>query len=573
MAILAPDRGEGAFGARHLASSMGIPAVFTHDLDEALRQPMVIICGSIAGDFMTAAVTQRLHDYIAAGGVVLADDAESAGIQQLAGITAQTAAHSRYAMTFDVASGDPGLRGLTHAEERTISLGNRKEATTVLTQTFKLASADSARVLARFDDGSPALVEHAIGKGRIYVSGLALYDAVLRPQTDHALDAGRVYDNGFEPSADVPQMIVRDWYLHLVAGAVVTDTTPDGLSGALIVTHDVDYSQSVLNMVPYARAEQSNGIHATYFVQAKTVKDAEDLAFFDARACRIVRQAGQEGADIASHTVAHAPDFRTFPAGTGRETAANYAPRVVAIAPDHRGGLTLGASVDGEVGVSKARLDACDGAARVDALRTGYLLINPAQWAALERYGYRFDSSYAAGELMTALPYTVMEDPDATVESSIIEFPIAIADAQGWTPMMDHITALERVLDDESDIHAVATTLIHPDVVKDKLDAELALVRHARPRMWVGSIDAFGDFWERRADTVVTGSPPHAGVEAVSVFARRGVDGLTLDVGAPIRSATVVGTTARVSPGGAVVLGSIAPGQTVTVSLTLKQSE
>lgn len=571
LAVLAPDPGEYAFGARHLASEMGIPYVFTHDLATALRQPMVVMTGAVDGNFMTDATTAKLHEYIDRGGIVVVDDGESAGIEILAGVDSLTPSEHRYTMTIDAASGDPGFVRLTHPEERTISLGNKKEGQAVLTQGYKQKPGGGEKVLARFDDGTAAIVCRTIGKGRIYLTGLAYYDSVLRPQDDQAIEAGRVYDNGFEPSADVPQMMVRDWYLHLVAGAVVTDTTPDGLSGALIITHDVDYSQSVLNMLPYAKAEKTHDFTTTYFVQAKTVHDIEDYAFYDARAKQIVATVAGEGGDIGSHTVAHAPDFRTFPVGTGKETPANYRPYVKVIAPDHSHGLTIGASVTGEVHVSQERLDAASSLVHVDALRTGYLLINREQWTVLERYGYRFDSSYASGEVMTAYPYTAMEEQGGTTESRIVEFPIVLADAEGWVPMLPHMAAFDAVLDDEADIHGVVTTLIHPDVVADKLPTELALVAHARPRMWVGDMDAFGDFWVKRSQTIVTGSPVAGGREHLTVTSPHGVTGLTLDFPANLTGITTTDTTARVTPNGtSVVLGTLAPGQSVTLDVTFK---
>ncbi|HXW76300.1 MAG TPA: hypothetical protein VEJ20_02725, partial [Candidatus Eremiobacteraceae bacterium] len=349
VAVFASDPQEYGFGARHAVAQMGIPLVFTRDLNAALRQPMVIMTGATDGNFMSDNVTARLKQYIESGGVLVVDDGESAGVQQLAGIANLTPSEHRYSLHYSLGSGDPGLQNLRLAAEQTIMLGNKSEGLADLTQGYTLAKGTDAQTLATFDDGSVALVSRRIGAGRIYVTGLAYYDAVLRPQDDQALDAGRVYDNGFEPSADVPQFILRDWYLAFVRGAVVTDPTPDGLSGALLITHDIDYSKSVTNMLAYGRAEHAQHFTATYFIQAKTVRDIEDNAFFNAQAKQIISTVFEEGGDIASHTVAHAPDWRTFPVGTGKESPSTYHPFVKVMAPDHSHGLTLGASVTGEV--------------------------------------------------------------------------------------------------------------------------------------------------------------------------------------------------------------------------------
>jgi hypothetical protein len=567
LAVVAPDPGEYGFGARHTASEMGIPYFYTHDLGEALRQPMVLMTGAVDGNYMTDAVTTQVKSYIESGGTLVVDDGESGGIEALAGISGLTPSQHRYTLTFDTSTGDPGLGRLKFAEERTISLGNKAEGQAVLTQGYTLAKGTDAQVIGKFDDGTAALVMRRIGKGRIYVTGLAYYDAVLRAQDDQALDAGRDYDNGFEPSADVPQMIVRDWYLHYVPGAVVTDMTPDGLAGALIITHDVDYVKSVTNMLAYAAAEKAHGFSSTFFIQAKTVRDTEDTNFFDANAKRIVAKIKSEGSDIASHTVSHSPNWKEFAVGTGLENPDNYHPFVKEIAPDHSHGITLGATLTGEVHVSQERLDSCAPGIDVDALRTGYLLINPKQWTVLERYGYRIDSSYGAGEILTSIPYTAMEEQGGSRESSVLEFPIVIADADNWVPMYPHMAAFDAVLDKESDIHGVVTTLIHDDVVADKLPTELALVAHARPKMWVGNIDAFGDFWDDRAETSVVGTSA-GGDETITVTAPHGVDGLTLDFPAAVQVISTNGTTATpVAGGSSVVLGHIPPAQAVTVTV------
>jgi hypothetical protein len=573
LAVFAPDPQEYGFGARHLASQMGIPYFFTHDLNEAIQQPIVVTTGAVDGKFMTEAVTGEMRQYVFSGGVLIVDDGESAGIDDLAGIAELKPSTHRYTMRIDASSGDPGFARLRFAEEQTLRLGNKTEGRAVLTQGYTLKKGTDARVLARFDDGTAALVGRQIGKGHVYVTGLAYYDAILRPQDGQAIDAGRVYDNGFEPSADVPQMIVRDWYLHYVAGAVVTDPTPDGLAGALILTHDVDYVRSVNNMSAYAKAEKAHGVHATYYVQAKTVRDNEDTGFFNEHAKAIVKTIFGEGADIASHSVAHAPDWQTFAVGSGNETPTSYRPFVKSIAADHKHGLTLGATLSGEIHVSQQRLDACASGIGVDAFRSGYLLINREQWMVLERYGYRYDSSYAAGAVMTSYPYVVMEEQGGSRESHILEFPIVIADAVNWVPMMPHMADFRHLLDKESQIHGVVTTLIHDDVIADKLAAELALADYARPAMWVGSIDAFGDFWNQRSRTAVE-TIVQNGDETVTVTSPDGISGLTLDFPGPVTVVRVSGTTATralapASGGASLVLGAVPAGRTVTLRVTV----
>jgi hypothetical protein len=93
-------------------------------------------------------------------------------------------------------------------------------------------------------------------------------------------------------------------------------------------------------------------------------------------------------------------------------------------------------------------------------------------------------------------------------------------------------------------------------------------VQHARPAMWVGSIDAFGDFWNKRAQTVLSTAAVPGGGETVTVDAVRGVTGLTLDFPRAMRVVGTEGTTATaVRQGSAIVLGPIGAGQRIVVTV------
>ena len=184
--------------------------------------------------------------------------------------------------------------------------------------------------------------------------------------------------------------------------------------------------------------------------------------------------------------------------------------------------------------------------------------------------GYRFDSSFTANDLLTDFPFRELDDASYTKESTITEFPILITDSQ--TPMLPLVPRFEQVLDEESVFHGVSAVLIHPDVVADKLPTELALYEHYKHRFWVGGVDAFGQFWLRRARVSLATS--FAGdVETVRITSPDGVTGLTLDFGTAMSVSGVQGTTAVTTDAGrSVILGTLAPGQTAVLQLApLKQ--
>ena len=270
-----------AFGDSHIAAGMGLPHFVTHDPTVALRQPMVILSGELSGDEMTPALQARLHSYVDGGGTLVINDPESTGAQILAGIKPTVASQKRYLLKFDVKSGDPGFAHLRAWQAQTIVIGNPKENTADVTQGLTPVPGSGARIIARFDDGAGAISVHNIGRGRVYAFGASLFDLVVVPQNNHDPDSERWYDNHLEPSADAPQFVIRDWYMAYVPGAVALDPVPDGKTGALIFTHDIDYSLSIINMVAYARAEHAHGFNGTFFVQTKNVNDQADSAFFN----------------------------------------------------------------------------------------------------------------------------------------------------------------------------------------------------------------------------------------------------------------------------------------------------
>jgi hypothetical protein len=571
IASLAMDPTYQALGDRHIAAGMGLPLFVTHDPTVALRQPMVILAGELSGDEMTVSLVSRLHAYVDGGGTLIINDPESTGAQELAGIKPTVVSQKRYQLKFDIASGDPGFAHLRAWQSQTIVIGNPKENSADVTQSLTPVPGSGARLVARFDDGTGAICVRTIGKGRVYALGAALFDLVVVPQNNHDPDSERWYDNHFEPSADSPQFVVRDWYMTYVRGAIALDPVPDGKTGALIFTHDVDYSLSIINMLAYARAEHARGFYGTYFIETKNVDDQADTAFFDATGKKNTRIVASLGGEIASHTVAHARDYREYPYGTGLETSSNYHPKVVAGGALVVKGKTLGGTLLGEMRVSKAYLEAAVPGIHVDAYRSGYLYIHPRQFEALMQTGYRFDSSFTANDVLTDFPFRELEDNSYTKESTITEFPILITDSQ--LPMLPLVPHFEQVLDDESVFHGVSAVLIHPDVIADKLPTELALYDHYKNRFWVGGVDAFGEYWLRRAR--VTLATSFAGdVETVRVTSPDGMKGLTLDTGPAMSISSVQGTTAvSADAGRSVILGTLAPGQTAVLELApLKQA-
>ena len=407
---------------------MGIPVFITRSLDSALAQPMVVLAGALGGRVMVPEVCNKLEAYLDRGGLLVLDDTSSRCAQNLSGLQGAVSSRQRYTVQFDLATRDPGFAHLLAAESQTIQIGNSKSKLAVPSDALQLDPASGARALAHYDDGAVALSTRVVGKGRVYTLGVGFLDLILRPQDNRDFDGQRSYADHFEPSADVPQWLLRDWYLSQVPWAVALDPVPFGLEGALVITHDVDYSRAVANMHAYAAAEQARGVHATYFIQTKIEKDYADSAFYDARTVLALQQAMALGATIASHSVAHAYDFSKLPIGTGLESPGNYRPHIVD-GKTRQERVTRDGTLSGEIRVSKALLEGALPGTRIDAFRSGYLATHLAQWRVLEESGYTIDSSQSANDVMTVYPYYAMDERGFAHETSVLEFPVLLADS------------------------------------------------------------------------------------------------------------------------------------------------
>lgn len=68
----------------------------------------------------------------------------------------------------------------------------------------------------------------------------------------------------------------------MAAGALSPrgSTVPNGKPLSVLLTHDIDYARAWDNSLQYAAAEHEAGVHATYFVQTKYVRDYSDEIFF-----------------------------------------------------------------------------------------------------------------------------------------------------------------------------------------------------------------------------------------------------------------------------------------------------
>ena len=92
--------------------------------------------------------------------------------------------------------------------------------------------------------------------------------------------------------------------------------------------------------------------------------------------------------------------------------------------------------------------------------------------------------------------------------------------------------------------------LIHPDVVAEKLETELALLDYAQPRFWTPDLLALAGFWRRRLAVQLRVHPTASGA-TVELVSPEPLDGLTLNLGPRLKlAAAAAWSRARCPMGG-----------------------
>jgi hypothetical protein len=481
-----PD--EGKLEIQHSLGAMGIPFFITRDLKQALRHRLVILYPSVDGHTFSDEQIGQLTRFVQNGGCLLAENVVTGGLKALFGFHDYSASRRRYKVTF-TAGADPALRYLTRPEELEIRLGDPKYGDIYWTN--GLAADPSATVLARFDDGTAAVLRNTLGKGSTYLLGVSVHDAVLRNQANRDYDAERHYVNTFEPGTDVWLLLLRGWYESRQPGAVRLATIPGGQSSVLLLSHDVDWGNSFAPSLDYAKLEAEHHVRSTFFIQTKYVSDYNSRAFFYGKNLDDLKSLAAQGFSIGSHSVIHSRGFNKADLGTGDETYATYRPQGTGFES------FTGATVFGEVRVPKELLDGEIPGQRTIFFRAGHLRVPQSLPEALQRTGYEFDSSFTANDVLTNFPYALPLGLLFEEDSGLYEFPVTFEDEE-MPPLRQRVDAALDVIRSNATIGGVNVLLIHPNQAGDKLMAEKEILERLPADVSAMDLQSFATFWRAR---------------------------------------------------------------------------
>ncbi len=535
IAVLMTNDADGGLSLVHGFHEMGAPYFITHDLDVALRHNLVFIYPEIDSDTFEPQDIAKMTRFVQAGGTIFAQQVFAKQLGSLFGFSNYQQLKTRHWVNFDIA-GDPLGKYLDRPEERRVPLAGEAVKESYATNGY--TPDGTGKILARFEDGSAAIIEKSTGLGTAFVSGVGWDDVIMRAQTNRHYDVFRAYVNTFEPGGDVWLLILRAWYENFARGAVRLATMPNGKRSVLMLSHDIDWAFSVPKCLTYANMENRRHVRSTFFMQAKYVSDANGAAFFYGSNLDVLRKLVKMGFDVESHTVIHSRAFNHFNYGAGNETYANYRPRAISTTD------AINGTVLGEVRVSKQLIDGAIPGHHTIFFRAGHLRFPTSLAQALANCSYEFDSSFTAPDVMSNFPYRLTYDRDFGDESPIYEFPVTIEDEEE-PPLPNRIDKALEVIKANADNGAANVILIHTNDDEIKVPAEEALLNGLPPDILVSDMTDFARFWRARdrLNWQVEPARNDSGI-TLKVTSGEAVSGLTFEFGRNVSAAD----------GGAVVL-------------------
>jgi peptidoglycan/xylan/chitin deacetylase (PgdA/CDA1 family) len=485
------------FSVEHLLKVAGLPYQVTTNFSEALDSKLIIFSSNIEISTFTDAEVASIQDYINNGGVAFVTQLKDPRLYSTFGISAYSPLNTKhFSFHFNTSSSPEIFRWLNDNYEKNIILGDSVKYTDVIgTRSYTLTT---AMPLALFGDNTVGFSMNKAGQGYGYALGINFRDVVLRNQIIGSYNAGRSYSNGFEPGTDVFMLVIKGIYAHHNPFSAWKHTSGLNSQSSLIITHDVDATTSIRDMMNnFAAYEQANGIRATYFVTTHYMHDSLAKDFWTDYTDD-VQKLKTFNHEIASHSVSHVPDFDNetiVPEGSPGNTELMYA-------PFYNGHFSSNVTVHGETEVSKLLLERITGLT-IRSYRTGYLLYNKKLLSILAQKNYIFNSSLSANNVLTAFPFLGHYDLSMSGDiSNVLEIPNTISDVFMSDPINETNFSVKantwiNVQKRNAENFAPTILLIHPNRTW-KVIAEQILIRGMADNTRIVPFEHFGDYWKAR---------------------------------------------------------------------------
>ncbi len=539
LAVLITDPSDKWLGIVHGMKAVGTPIRVTDDIQEALKHKVVWVYPAIRNSSSDRAL---LREHVKNGGVLIAGEVGNTDMKDVFGFES-----ARFVPGTDrIYNGKEisGLRftdsyptltqNLKNSREKCLPIYRREIGENMPTVRYggtkypgiAVYDSDTDIGLSTTTD-NVAVTYNTYGNGKAYAIGINVGLYALRSFNGFGGGMSRDYINGFDPAVDVMLRLVRDIYVDAESAAVTLAPLPNDQSLAVMLTHDIDTSESVVNAREYARMEQELGVPATYFIQTKYITDAQESAFRGVQAFGVMAELRDMDMEVASHSVAHALNFNNFELGDGAEHFPSYRPINFELNDSLE---AIGGTVLGELRISRFILEDFVSDVTVKSFRPGHLKQPFSLSQAMVAVGYEQASIGAAADTMTHLPHKMTYGRGFRSETDIFDFPVTIEDERPDSPIVtnrvaDALTTAEQI----SHNGGIFVMLVHPNFLGEKLSFMRAFIEQSKHKYMYTSVAEFGDWWARR-DLVDVDSQLHGGILQVTLVAPRPLSGLTLEL-------------------------------------------
>ena len=514
MAVLLTDTTSDWMALAHGLKTIGVPFMMTTDYQAALKHKVVYVFPNITGRNLSADALAALSAFPSKGGTLIAQQVFTGALRNIFNNT--DVVPNKTATVLRFSQSDNATKNFIDPDEQTLKIGSVKNPALGAYSYV----APPANIVATYDDGTAAILRASAGTA--YALGFDIGYFLQKGYNNRQQDVATHYVNAYEPTLDVMLRFIKNIYIKGQQNGITLSTVPQGKALSVQLTHDIDYTKSLLNAVEYAAFESENHISATYFMQVKYVRDWNDDIFFTEAGTKTLAKIRAMGAEIASHSIAHSQSFDKFEMGTGKEAYPDYIPFV----KDKN--TTVGGTILGELRVSKFLLDHFQSEQPIVSFRPGHLRDPYILPQALAATGFLFSSSVTSNDSLTHLPFQLTYGRDTIAEVPVFEFPITVEDLFD-PPMIDRLPQAIALAEKLKKYGGSFNILIHPDVIGQKFAFEKGFVEAIGNSAWYGSVAQFGQFWVAR-DQVGVDLQQTGTQLTVQLTVPRPIDGLTLQL-------------------------------------------
>lgn len=547
MAILVTDTTASWLGVAHGLKSIGIPFIITTDYKKALEHKVVMVYPIISGAALSPDALQALAAFPRNGGTLIGIQVLGA-LNEVFGFEEPVPSKQHFEIIIKPDSGNALTREFTDPKEMQISLGNKERfKETIGTYSY---SKTQLPPIAVYEDKSTAISQRFYEFGKAYAFGFDIGFLFLKGHNGRHEDFNRSPINDFEPTIDVILRLIKNIYLDSDRDAMTLCTVPYNKELSVCITHNINFRTALEESLDFAKEEKKLGIHSTYFIQTKYIRDRNASIFNNNDDFKKLRDLFAAGMDLQSNSVSGSPLFDQFDQGTGEEVYPDYRPYVMAWDKTYKG------SIFGEMRVSRFLIDHFVPVNNSMCFRSTHLYTPFTYPQSLLATGYRFSSSVSANGSLTHFPFQMNYNREYDAELDAFEFPLTDDDEiPPYT--FDRAASAIRLAKKIARYGGCYIGQVHPN--STGLKVEKAFISAMGDRAWYGTIRDFGLWWAARNEVTLDISK-EGGRRVVIVNVPKRMEGLAIML--PIRSTPVaVDGGGKYSVDGKLIIFELAEGQ------------